>query len=101
MRVTFLTAITPLLVACAGGGGAGGVDVVEERVTYDHGMVTECGEGAGLNPCLDARGRTTAEELDPNYVDDQTNDEMLKSSAEIKNESPEELERTIKALEES
>ena len=62
-------------------------------------MAHECGVGPGLSPCRDASGETYADELDPNYVELDSNEELRKSSAEIRNESPEELERTIEGLE--
>jgi hypothetical protein len=82
-----------LLSGCAGG------EVYEERVTYEHGVAHECGVGPGLSPCRDASGETYADELDPNYVGLDSNEELRESSTEIRNESPEELERTIKGLE--
>ena len=82
-----------VLTGCAGG------EVYEERVTYDHGVARECGEGPGLSPCRDASGETYAEEMDPNYVGLESNEDLEKSSAKIRNESTEELEKTIEGLE--
>ena len=82
-----------VLTGCADG------EVYEERVTYDHGVAHECGEGAGLSPCCDATGETYAEEMDPNHIGLESNEELEKSSAKIRNESPEELEKTIEGLE--
>ena len=39
--------------------GCAGDEVYEERVTYDHGIARECGEGPGLSPCRDASGETS------------------------------------------
>jgi hypothetical protein len=82
-----------LISGCAGG------EVSEERVTYEHGVAHECGVGPGLSPCRDASGETYADELDPNYVGLDSNEELRESSTEIRNESPEELEGTIEGLE--
>ena len=62
-KIAGLTFALTVLVGCAGGG-----EVYEERVTYDHGVARECGEGPGLSPCRDASGETYAEEMDPNYI---------------------------------
>ena len=94
MRIVFGISALLSIAACTGS-----PQVVEERVTYDHGVVTECGEGPGLSPCRDANGLTYEQELDPNYIDTRTNEELLQSSEEIRNESPEELEKTIEAME--
>jgi len=85
-----------LLSGCAGGAGG---EVYEERVTYEHGVAHECGVGPGLSPCRDASGETYADELDPNNVGLDSNEELRESSAEIRNESPDELEHTIEGLE--
>lgn len=90
---------TKLLLALTIASGSAGGEVYEERVTYDHGVAHECGEGTGLSPCRDASGETYAEELDPNYIELESNEELEKSSAKIRNESPEELEKTIEGLE--
>ena len=74
-------------------------EVYEERVTYDNGIASECGEGAGLSPCRDASGETYAEELDPNYVGLDSNEELRESAETIRNQSPKELEKTIEGLE--
>lgn len=71
----------------------------EERVPYDHGIARECGESPGLSPCRDASGETYAEELDPNYVGLDSNEELRESAETIRNESPKELEKTIEGLE--
>ena len=69
-----------VLTGCARG------EVYEERVTHDHGVARECGEGAGLSPCRDASGETYAEEMDPNYIGLESKEELEKSSAKIRNE---------------
>jgi hypothetical protein len=79
--------------------GCAGSEVYEERVTYDHGIAHECGEGPGLSPCRDVSGETYAHELDPNYVGLDSNEELTESAEKIRSESPEELEKTIEGLE--
>jgi hypothetical protein len=88
-----IVCLAAMLAGCAGG------DIYEERVTYENGVARECGEGPGLQPCRDYNGETYAEETDPNYVGLDSNEDLEKSAAEIREESPEALERTIEGLE--
>ena len=84
-----------LLASCAN-------DLVEEQVDVEgDGAVVTCGEGDGLNPCIDPNGETLNEAEDPAYVNQDTTSEMEKSSAEIRAESPKELEKTIEDIEDS
>jgi hypothetical protein len=93
MRILLHAAFSLLLLAsCAN-------DIIEEQVDVEDGVVVTCGEGDGLNPCIDANGETTAEEMDPGYIKLDSTSELEKSSAEIRAESPQELEKTIEGLE--
>lgn len=85
--------LAAMLTGCAGG------DIYEERVTYENGVARECGEGPGLQPCRDYSGETYAEETDPNYIGLESNEDLEESAEEIRNESPEALEKTIEGLE--
>jgi hypothetical protein len=73
--------------------------VVEERVTENNGMYQVCGEGDGLNPCRDVNGETYEEEMGPADVKAESNNEMAAEAARIRNESPQELEATIRDME--
>jgi hypothetical protein len=75
-------------------------NVVEERVTVENGAVEVCGEGDGLQPCLDANGQTYAQEVKGPDLDSESEAEMAAGAARIRAESPEELNKTIKAMEE-
>ena len=77
-----------------------GTKVVEERVTIENGAVEVCGEGNGLQPCLDANGQTYAQEVKGANVTTESDEELAAGAARIRAESPEELNKTIKALEE-
>ena len=93
MRILFHAVFSLLLLAsCAN-------DIIEEQVDVEDGAVVTCGEGDGLTPCIDANGETDAEEMDPNFIKPDTTSEMEKSSAEIRAETPKELEKTIEGLE--
>ncbi len=70
-------------------------NVVEERVTYENGAVKVCGEGDGLEPCLDANGQTYAEEARGPSMDDESDDELAAEAARVRAESPAELNKTI------
>jgi hypothetical protein len=93
MRIANHAALMLLLLSsCAN-------DIIEEQVDVENGVVVTCGEGDGLNPCIDVNGETTAEEMDPAYIKLDSTSELEKSSAEIRAETPKELEKTIEGLE--
>jgi hypothetical protein len=73
--------------------------VVEERVTERNGMYERCGVGDGLNPCRDVNGETYEEEMGPADVKAESNNQMAQEAARIRNESPQELEATIREME--
>ena len=99
MRFSFNAAFVVVLIAgCTNVARAG--DVVEEETYVDPaGIVEECGEGDGLNPCRDAEGETYKHAEDPNYIKLDSTQSLEKSSAQIRNESPKELEQTIQQIE--
>lgn len=74
-------------------------NVVEERVTYDHGVVRVCGEGEDLSPCLDANGQTYAEEVKGPSLDSESEGELAAEAARIRAESPAQLNDTISEME--
>jgi len=74
-------------------------NVVEERVTYDHGAVRVCGEGEGLSPCLDANGQTYAEEVKGASLDSESKNALAAEAARIRAESPTQLNDTISEME--
>lgn len=75
-------------------------NIVEERVTVENGAVEVCGEGDGLQPCLDANGQTYSQEALGADVTTESDEELAAGAARIRAESPEELNKTIKAMEE-
>jgi hypothetical protein len=72
---------------------------VEERITVENGAVKVCGEGAGLDPCLDANGQTYAQEVKGPGIDDESDSELEAEAARIRAETPEQLNETIKEVE--
>jgi hypothetical protein len=93
---------TAVLVLCLPAGGVlaqSEGNLVEERVTYDHGVVRVCGEGEGLSPCLDANGQTYAEEVKGPSLDSESESQLAAEAARIRAESPAELNETIKEME--
>ena len=94
MRVLPNAALLVMLVAsCAS-------DIVEEETFVDpSGIVEECGDGPGLDPCRDADGETYKHAVDPNYIKEDSTQQLEQSSAEIRAESPKELEKTIQQIE--
>jgi hypothetical protein len=74
-------------------------NVVQERVTYDGGVVRVCGEGGGLDPCLDANGQTYAQEVRGPSIDSESEDQLMAEAARIRVQSPEQLQQTIGEME--
>lgn len=74
-------------------------NIVEEKVTIENGAVKVCGEGNGLDPCLDANGQTYAQEVKGPGIDDESESELAAEAARIRAQSPEELNKTIKEME--
>ena len=73
--------------------------IVEERVDERNGVYQTCGEGGGLSPCRDINGETYDEEVRGPTINEESNAELAAEAARIRNESPEELEKTISNLE--
>ncbi len=74
--------------------------VVEERVSERNGMYEVCGMGSDdLNPCRDVNGETYEEEMGPQDVQAESNNELAAEAARIRNESPQELEASITEME--
>ena len=95
-----LTGLSALLVgslACSVSWAQSGI--VEERTTEINGVYTHCGTGNGLAECRDYNGETYKEEIKGQTVESETSGELARDAAHIRNESPEELERTISDLE--
>ncbi len=105
MRVSMRLSIRPAfainlafaLIFSATGARAG--DVVEETTVNDDGVVETCGQGDGLHHCRDAEGETWRHADDPNYIKLDSTQELEQSSAQIRNESPKQLEQTIQDIE--
>jgi hypothetical protein len=74
-------------------------DVVEETTVDDDGVVEECGDGPGLQPCRDAGGETWKHADDPDYIKVDSTQQLEQSSQQIRDESPKELEQTIEQIE--
>jgi hypothetical protein len=98
MRSTLATVFVAMLLVGAGN-LARASDVVEEESVDDDGVVETCGEGDGLNPCRDADGETWKHADDPDYIKEDSTQQLEKSSAQIRDESPKELEETIEQIE--
>lgn len=91
MKIASIFVALLLLSACAGN-----TEVEGERVTVDNGIISVCGEGDGLEECRDYNGETYSENL---KLKEPTDTQMEKEAAKIRNESPEELEKTISNME--
>lgn len=89
-----------LPLACALAQPNDDTNVVEESVTVENGAVEVCGEGDGLQPCLDANGQTYAQEVKGADVTTESDAELAAGAARIRAETPEELNKTIKEMEE-
>ena len=74
-------------------------NVVEGRVTYEGGAIKVCGEGDGLEPCLDANGQTYSEEVHGASLDSESDNELAAEAARIRAENPAQLDETIGELE--
>ena len=70
-------------------------NVVEERITDEGGAINVCGEGEGLEPCLDANGQTYAEEAKGPSMASESDDELAAEAARVRAESPQALDKTI------
>ena len=75
-------------------------NVVEEKVTVEDGAIKVCGEGDGLDTCLDANGQTYAQEVKGPGIDDEAESALATEAARIRAESPEQLNKTISEMEE-
>jgi hypothetical protein len=93
---TTLLLILPLNGAFAQEDG----NFVGEKVTIENGAVKVCGEGDGLDPCLDADGQTYSQEVHGPGIDDESESTLAAEAAKIRAESPEELNKTISEMEE-
>ena len=94
--------ITALFATLLSAGCAGGGQIYEERITERNGIAYACGEGPGLEPCRDANGETYEQELNQDgYVGLEGNAELEADAERIRNETPEEAERTTEELEEA
>ena len=92
-----LAALAALLIANA---CARADDVVEETTAVEpDGVVETCGSGDGLNPCRDAQGETWKHADDPDYIKVDSTQQLEQSSAAIRAETPQELEKTIQQIE--
>lgn len=98
MRSTLATVFVAMLLLGAGNLARAG-DVVEEEGVDEDGIVEECGEGDGLQPCRDADGETWKHADDPDYIKEDSTQQLEKSSAQIRNETPQQLEKTIEQIE--
>ena len=98
MRSTLTTVFVAMLLLGAGN-LARAADVVEEESVDEDGIVEECGEGDGLQPCRDADGETWKHADDPDYIKEDSTQQLEKSSAQIRNETPQQLEKTIEQIE--
>jgi len=74
-------------------------NTVEERVTYDAGTVSVCGEGDGLEPCRDPDGQTYAQEIRGPGIDSESDSELAAEAARVRAEDPAQLDKTIGELE--
>ncbi len=99
MRSTLVTVFFATLLI--GAVNLARADIIEEEAVDDDGIVEECGEGDGLKPCRDADGETWKHADDPDYIKEDSTQQLEKSSAEIRNESPKELEKTIEQIEDN
>lgn len=91
MKRILLLACASMLTACAGTSQVEG-----ERVTVDDGIVSVCGEGNGLPECRDYNGESYSEELE---YKEPTDEQMAKEAEKVRQESPQELEKTISEME--
>jgi hypothetical protein len=73
--------------------------LVEERVPDENGFLHSCGVGDGLAPCRDVNGETFEDEIKGPDIDSESTDELASEAARIRNESPEQLQRTIGEME--
>lgn len=95
MRIALHAVFSLLLLAsCANA-------VVEEQVDGVDGDVVTCGEGDGLSPCLDPNGETMSQAENPDYLGGDSTEQIEQSSAEIRNETPKELDKTIEEMEDA
>jgi hypothetical protein len=94
MKLVYVAVGMVLLTACAGNS-----EVTGERVTLEpSGAVEVCGEGNGLPECRDYNNLTYGENEEYNAPTDK---QMEEEAAKVRQESPEQLERTISELEQT
>ncbi len=92
--ITKTTLLVMFLASCAA------AEIVEEEESVEpDGLVVECGDGPGLEPCRDTDGETWKHADDPNYIKTDSNEQLEESAAKVRAESPKELEKTIQQIE--
>jgi hypothetical protein len=74
-------------------------NIVGQKITVENGAVKVCGEGDGLNPCLDAQGQTYEQEVHGPGIDNEAENNLAAEAARIRAESPDELNKTIREME--
>jgi hypothetical protein len=90
-----------ILVSLLTFAGTGNAQVIEETTIIQNGVMETCGEGPGLDPCPDIDDGWTAYDENmtgPDFKAEE-DEKMAEEAARIRNESPEELEKTISELE--
>jgi hypothetical protein len=90
-----------ILVSLLTVAGAGSAQVVEEITTIENGVMETCGDGPGLEPCPDIDDGWDGydEKMTGPDFKAEEDEKMAEQAARIRNESPEELEKTISELE--
>jgi hypothetical protein len=91
MKAVVMIAASLILAGCAGN-----TQVEGERVTVDNGLVSVCGDGPGLPECRDYNGEPYSDELKYKAPTDK---QMEDEAAKIRQESPEELQKTVSEME--
>ncbi|PCJ35349.1 MAG: hypothetical protein COA75_10700 [Cellvibrionales bacterium] len=99
MKPTFISYIVALLACLPFSQAFSQSGLIEERITNENGIIHVCGRGGGLSACRDSNGETYDDEINGPSMDSESLDELTAEAAHIRNESPEELERTIRDLE--
>ncbi|HEY9035691.1 MAG TPA: hypothetical protein VIM96_03165 [Pseudomonadales bacterium] len=82
MKIKYLMLAALMLAGCANNG-----DVTEEEIVDDNGVISTCGDGPGLDPCIDyTTGQTYNAEASDNVLIGDDDEQLAKEAARLRSE---------------
>ena len=82
MKIKYLMIAALMLAGCANNG-----DVTEEEIIDNNGVISACGDGPGLAPCIDnTTGHTYNAEASDDVLVGDDDEELAKEAARLRSE---------------